>query len=183
MTRTEAKAAGVTISNKDAKLSDEEIAATYKWADPINTDNVADTYLQPALAALGLPASRWHDLRHSFAVNSLTAGEHYMAVSKMLGHGSFVTTLNVYADYISENEGGKAAPLTRPQVSSGSGPEGRESSVAGSEDSIRARPAVDRAFIARTTSLVASCIRWKPSRSSYLSSCPPERNWRSETAA
>ncbi|BDH56576.1 hypothetical protein MTP03_15150 [Tsukamurella sp. PLM1] len=37
-----------------------------------------------------------------------------MQVSKMLGHASFVTTLNVYADYISEAEGGKHAPLTRP---------------------------------------------------------------------
>lgn len=45
---------------------------------------------------------------------SLSAGEHYMAVSKWLGHASFVTTLNVYADYIAENEGGKQAPLSRP---------------------------------------------------------------------
>lgn len=37
-----------------------------------------------------------------------------MQVSKWLGHASFVTTLNVYADYIAENEGGKQAPLTRP---------------------------------------------------------------------
>ena len=61
-----------------------------------------------------LPHSRWHDLRHTFAVMSLSAGEHYMQVSKWLGHASFVTTLNVYADYIAENEGGKQAPLTRP---------------------------------------------------------------------
>lgn len=33
-----------------------------------------------------------------------------MEVSKWLGHASFVTTLNVYADYISEAEGGKQAP-------------------------------------------------------------------------
>ncbi|KZF03605.1 hypothetical protein A2J03_07365 [Rhodococcus sp. EPR-157] len=45
---------------------------------------------------------------------SLSAGEHYMQVSKWLGHASYVTTLNVYADYIAENEGGKQAPLTRP---------------------------------------------------------------------
>lgn len=41
-------------------------------------------------------------------------GKHCMQVSKWLGHASFVTTLNVYADYIAENEGGKQAPLTRP---------------------------------------------------------------------
>jgi integrase len=55
---------------------------------------------------------------HAFAVMSLTAGEHYMAVSKMLGHASYVTTLTVYADYITEGDGGKAAPLRRPVPSS-----------------------------------------------------------------
>jgi hypothetical protein len=34
----------------------------------------------------------------------------------MLGHASFVTTLTVYADYITESDGGKAAPLRRPIV-------------------------------------------------------------------
>jgi integrase len=40
-----------------------------------------------------------------------------MAVSKMLGHASYVTTLTVYADYITECDSGKAAPLRRPVVS------------------------------------------------------------------
>jgi hypothetical protein len=37
-----------------------------------------------------------------------------MQVSKWLGHESYVTTLTIYADYIDETEGGKAAPLARP---------------------------------------------------------------------
>lgn len=37
-----------------------------------------------------------------------------MAVSKMLGHASYVTTLTVYADYITESDGGKAARLRHP---------------------------------------------------------------------
>jgi integrase len=41
-----------------------------------------------------------------------------MAVSKMLGHASYVTTLTVCADYITEGDGGKAAPLRRPVASS-----------------------------------------------------------------
>lgn len=86
----------------------------YKWSVPVNPAGVAKHYLAPALAALGLGHVRWHDLRHAFAVMSLSAGEHYMAVSKMLGHASFVTTLTVYADYITESDGGKAAPLRRP---------------------------------------------------------------------
>lgn len=86
----------------------------YKWSVPVNPAGLAKHYLAPALAALGLGHVRWHDLRHAFAVMSLSAGEHYMSVSKMLGHASFVTTLTVYADYITEGDGGKAAPLRRP---------------------------------------------------------------------
>ncbi|WP_158599283.1 tyrosine-type recombinase/integrase [Williamsia muralis] len=107
MSRAEAKAAGVNANDP---------TATVKWSEPINTDNVSDHYYTPALAAVGVPQARWHDLRHTFAVLSLSAGEHYMQVSKWLGHASFVTTLNVYADYISEVEGGKKAPLTRPEL-------------------------------------------------------------------
>lgn len=107
MTRAEAKAAGVNANDP---------TATVKWTEPINTDSVSDRYYTPALHAVGAPSARWHDLRHTFAVLSLSAGEHYMQVSKWLGHASFVTTLNVYADYISEAEGGKKAPLSRPEL-------------------------------------------------------------------
>jgi integrase len=58
-----------------------------------NPAGLAKHYFEPALAALGFDHVRWHDLRHAFAVMSLTAGQHYMAVSKMLGHASYVTTL------------------------------------------------------------------------------------------
>jgi integrase len=49
-------------------------------------------------------------------VLSLTAGAHYMQVSKWMGHESFVTTLTIYGDYIPEDEGGKAVPLARPSA-------------------------------------------------------------------
>lgn len=86
----------------------------YKWSVPVNPAGIAKHYFAPSLVALGLASARWHDLRHSFAVMSLSAGEHYMSVSKMLGHASYVKTLTVYADYITEGDGGKAAPLRRP---------------------------------------------------------------------
>lgn len=35
---------------------------------------------------------------------NLSAGEHYMQVSKWLGHSTFVLTLTTYADYITEDE-------------------------------------------------------------------------------
>ncbi len=87
--------------------------SNFDWAKPINADNLYDNYLQPATASLGLGAVRLHDLRHTFATMNLSAGEHYMQVSKWLGHSSFVLTLTTYADYINENE------LTAPKVGRG----------------------------------------------------------------
>lgn len=63
---------------------------------------------------LGAGHLRCHDLRRAFAVMSLSAGEHYMSVSKMLGHASFVTTLTVYAGYMTERDNGENAPLRLP---------------------------------------------------------------------
>ncbi|MDP0398912.1 site-specific integrase [Tsukamurella strandjordii] len=106
-TLAEAKRRGRDVTDK---------AQMFDWDHTANAANVYKRHLQTALAELGMPNSRWHDLRHTFAVLSLSAGEHYMAVSKWLGHAQFTTTLNVYGDYISSEEGGKAAPLTRPSM-------------------------------------------------------------------
>lgn len=51
---------------------------------------------------------------------SLSNGEHYMQVSKWLGRSAFTLTLDAYGDYISKDEGGKAAPLSRPVAQSAS---------------------------------------------------------------
>jgi integrase len=101
-----------------AEASDGEI---YNWAVPIEPGTFYANYFRPALAAVGLPATdpksgtrgvRLHDLRHTYAVLSLSAGAHYMQVSKWLGHESYVTTLTIYADYIPEEDGKTA--LARP---------------------------------------------------------------------
>ncbi len=93
---------------------------TYNWAAPVDPGTLYAGYLRPALRAVGLPVTdkahrgvRLHDLRHTYAVLSLSAGAHYMQVSQWLGHESYVTTLTIYADYI-PTEDGKAAPLARP---------------------------------------------------------------------
>lgn len=66
---------------------------------------------------VGLPLiNRWHSTGWNTAGYQLTAGAHYMQVSKWMGHESFVTTLTIYGDYIPEDEGGKAVPLARPSA-------------------------------------------------------------------
>lgn len=87
--------------------------SNFDWAKPVVADNLYDNYLQPACKALGLGSIRFHDLRHTFATMNLSAGEHYMQVSKWVGHSSFVLTLTTYADYIREDE------LAAPRVGRG----------------------------------------------------------------
>jgi integrase len=48
----------------------------------------------------GLPRIRLHDLRHSYAVASLTAGIHPKVVSERLGHATIAITLDTYSHVI-----------------------------------------------------------------------------------
>lgn len=58
---------------------------------------------------------RIHDFgRHAFATMQLSAGVHFMQVSKWLGHGSFTLTLDTYGDWIPEEDGGAANNLPEP---------------------------------------------------------------------
>lgn len=45
---------------------------------------------------IGTPETRVHDLRHTFAVNSLQAGDDFKTVSESLGHATAAFTLDVY---------------------------------------------------------------------------------------
>ena len=93
-----------SVGEEEAQLRHAEFIASFDWGHPVVADNLYDNYLQPACKALGLGSVRFHDLRHTFATMNLSAGEHYMQVSKWLGHSSFVLTLSTYADYIREDE-------------------------------------------------------------------------------
>ena len=47
--------------------------------------------------SIGRPSTRFHDLRHSYAVNALQAGDSIKAVQEQLGHYSTAFTMDVYA--------------------------------------------------------------------------------------
>jgi integrase len=47
-------------------------------------------------------------------VLQLSAGTHFMQVSKWLGHSTFTLTLDTYGDYIPEEEGGAVNTLPEP---------------------------------------------------------------------
>ena len=48
------------------------------------------------LTRAGLEENRFHDLRHSFAVNSIQAGDNIKIVQANLGHATSAFTLDVY---------------------------------------------------------------------------------------
>ncbi|WP_353961355.1 hypothetical protein [Antrihabitans cavernicola] len=109
------------------RTAGERYAVPHDWSQPVAMGTFYETIFKPALAAMGLPVSapahdgqpatrgvRLHDLRRSMAVMQLTAGTHFMQVSKWLGHSTFTLTLNTYGDWIPEEDGGAANVLPEP---------------------------------------------------------------------
>ena len=114
--------------------------APLDYTEPVDTTAFYKNLLRPALEAVGLPASRpavpattdhdgsttpalpavkgvrLHDLRHTFATLQLSAGVHFMQVSKWLGHSTFTLTLDIYGDYIPEQDGGALNTLPEPMA-------------------------------------------------------------------
>lgn len=45
---------------------------------------------------IGAPATRFHDLRHTFAVASIKSGDDIKTVQENLGHATAAFTLDVY---------------------------------------------------------------------------------------
>ena len=68
-------------------------------------DDGTSTPAQPATNGV-----RFHDLRHTFAVQQLSSGVNFMQVSKWLGHATFTVTLDIYGDFISPDGEVNALP-------------------------------------------------------------------------
>ena len=86
----------------------ERLAAGSDWNDldlvfanevgnPINVSNLVPRSFRPLLKRAGLPALRFHDLRHTAASLLLEQGEHPKVVQEMLGHSQVGVTLDLYS--------------------------------------------------------------------------------------
>lgn len=76
--------------------------------------NATGNYIQPGyvrirfhelIAKVGLPAMRFHDLRHSAATILLIMGVHPKVVQELLGHSSIAITMNVYSHLLPSMQG------------------------------------------------------------------------------
>jgi integrase len=78
--------------------------------EPLSLPNETKRF-QRAVAAAGLPAIRFHDLRHTAATILLAKGVHVKLVSEMLGHSTITLTLDTYSHVIPAMHGDAAAAM------------------------------------------------------------------------
>lgn len=101
---------GVMDALKKQQLRQQRWAARLKdgWGNPDNLVFTTETgrylcnqtvYLafKKIVRRLHLDATRFHDLRHTYAVNSLKSGDNIKTVQENLGHQTAAFTLDVYA--------------------------------------------------------------------------------------
>ena len=67
----------------------------------------------PVLKHAGLPAIRFHDLRHTAATLLLVQGIHPKVVSEMLGHSAVSMTLDIYSDVLPDMQKDATQALDR----------------------------------------------------------------------
>ena len=107
--RTVAAAPSVLARLKHRRViqAEEKLAAGPLWNNPdglVFTDPVGKHLTKPtvyrafkrAVAAIGRPDARFHDLRHSYAVAALRSGDDIKTVQGNLGHATAAFTLDVY---------------------------------------------------------------------------------------
>ncbi len=54
------------------------------------------------VTSLGLPDVRFHDLRHSYGVLAIRAGDDWKTISGNLGHATVSFTIDTYGHYMDE---------------------------------------------------------------------------------
>ena len=81
--------------------TDSGLVFTDALGRPLSSSTVYHNYKRIA-ASIGLPASRFHDLRHSYAVAALQSGDDVKTVQEALGHHTAAFTLDVYGHVTEE---------------------------------------------------------------------------------
>jgi len=74
----------------------------------MSATNLVGPHFDPLMRRSGLPAIRFHDLRHTCATILLMASKHPKYVQELLGHASINITLDTYSHVIEGMDGGLA---------------------------------------------------------------------------
>ncbi len=82
---------------------DEDLVFTWQEGRPVHPDYVTSTFRR-LTSESGLPALKFHELRHTHATLLLREGVPVHVVAKRLGHKDPSVTLNVYADAIPDDD-------------------------------------------------------------------------------
>lgn len=96
------------LKGQKAQQAEWRLAAGPLWSnerDLVFTDQLGQhlkhrtvaNHFKKIVASIGLPETRFHDLRHSYAVNALQAGDSVKDVQEQLGHYSSAFTMDTYA--------------------------------------------------------------------------------------
>jgi integrase len=117
---------GATVAmlrEQKRRQAEQRLAAGWAWTDlglvftredgsPIPPEAVSQSFRR-AVNAAGVPAIRFHDVRHTHATLLLQAGEPVKVVSERLGHASPTITLTIYAHVLPGMQEGAAATFGR----------------------------------------------------------------------
>ena len=80
--------------------NDRDLVFTNELGDCIKGHSIY-CHFKRIMAKLGFPGARFHDLRHTYAVTAIRAGDDIKTVQENMGHASASFTLNVYG-YVTE---------------------------------------------------------------------------------
>jgi integrase len=79
----------------------------------VDASTALQKWFKDFLTAAGLPAMRFHDLRHSCASLMLLQGVPARAVMATLGHSQIAVTMNTYAHVLPELQAEAAVAMDR----------------------------------------------------------------------
>jgi len=78
---------------------------------PVNPSNLREWSFTPLLEKAGLPAIRFHDLRHTCATLLLSRNVNPKIVSEMLGYATIAITLDTYSHVLPNMQDSAARAL------------------------------------------------------------------------
>jgi integrase len=92
---------------------DEDLVFTTPIGSAVRGNHLLQRHFAPLLCKAGLPAIRFHDLRHTAATLLLLQGVHPKVVSEMLGHSTVSMTLDTYSHVLPDMQRDATAAFDR----------------------------------------------------------------------